>query len=80
MQRAALMSSKGQLVIPSELRKKYGLKDGVRVIITEHDGRLLLEPAGYAEIAKLRGSLRAYPLEQELIEDRAAARKREDKR
>lgn len=80
MQRVSIVSSKGQLVIPSELRKKYGLKEGVRVIFTEHAGRLALEPSSYAEIAALRGSLRDYPLEKVLIQERRAANKRENAR
>jgi AbrB family looped-hinge helix DNA binding protein len=78
VQRASVISSKGQLVIPSDLRRKYGLKQGVRVIFIEHEGCLTLEPSSYAEIAALRGSLRGYPLEASLIEERRAARKREN--
>lgn len=80
MQRAAIMSSKGQLVIPSELRKKYGLNEGARVIITEHQGRLILESSNYSEIVKLRGSLRGLSLEKSLLQERQSARTRENRR
>ena len=80
MQRTAIMSSKGQLVIPSELRKKYGLNEGARVIITEHQGRLILEPGNHSEIVKLRGSLRGLSLEKSLLQVRQSARTRENRR
>ncbi len=34
----------GRLVIPKLLREALGLAQGGRVVITEHDGRLVIEP------------------------------------
>lgn len=74
----ATISSKGQIVIPAELRRKYGLKEGVRVVFHDEGGKLTLEPNRFAEVYALQGSLRGYDLERALQEDRETERKRED--
>jgi AbrB family looped-hinge helix DNA binding protein len=37
-------SSKGQIVIPSALRRKYGIKKGTRVEFREEGGKIVLLP------------------------------------
>lgn len=79
MRNSSVISSKGQVVIPAELRKKYRLKEGVRVVFSEDDeGRLTLRPSSYKEIYALQGKWRAFPLEKDLEEERRKARARED--
>lgn len=73
----AVISSKGQIVIPANLRKRYRLKEGTTVVFLEDRGRLVLEPSNYEAIYALQGSLREYPLEASLEEERRAERKRE---
>jgi AbrB family looped-hinge helix DNA binding protein len=75
----AVISSKGQVVIPANLRKRYGLKEGSAVVFQEERGRLVLEPSNYAAIYALQGSLRQFPLEADLEEERRAARERENR-
>lgn len=36
-------SSRGQLVIPEHIRKKYNIKEGTRLILIERGGRIILE-------------------------------------
>jgi AbrB family looped-hinge helix DNA binding protein len=48
----AKFSSKGQLVIPAEIRKSLGIEAGTRVAIRQEGTRLILEPQTLA--AKLR--------------------------
>jgi len=74
------LSSKGQIVIPANLRKRYGLKEGTTVTFQEDRGRLVLEPSNYAAIYALQGSLADFPLEEELAEERGTERERENKR
>ena len=38
------VNSKGQLVIPHRLRKKYGIKPGTKVGFIEKSGELILQP------------------------------------
>jgi AbrB family looped-hinge helix DNA binding protein len=35
----AAMTSKGQIVVPARLRRRYGLKPGVKVYFIEREGR-----------------------------------------
>ena len=34
----------GRIVLPKQLRKKYGMDEGIRLIITEYMGRVCLIP------------------------------------
>ena len=80
MRTSSVISSKGQIVIPANLRKRYGLKEGTTVTFQEDRGRLVLEPINYAAIYALQGSLADFPLEEELAEERGTERERENKR
>jgi antitoxin PrlF len=80
MRSTAVISSKGQVVIPANLRKRYGLMEGTTVVFQEDRGRLVLEPSNHAAIYALQGSLAGFPLERDLVEERRAEQKRENKR
>jgi len=69
MATTATMSSKGQLVIPAKLRRKYGLKGGTKLAIGEADGKIVIQVDRFAGLLALRGSLAQYPLERDLMED-----------
>jgi AbrB family looped-hinge helix DNA binding protein len=78
MRTTAVISSKGQIVIPANLRKRYRLQEGTTVVFQEERGRLILEPNTYQAIYALQGSLREFPLEADLEAERRAARKLEN--
>jgi AbrB family looped-hinge helix DNA binding protein len=80
MRAHSIVSSKGQIVIPANLRKRYGLKEGTTIVFQEDRGRLVLEPSNHAAIYALQGSLADFPLEEDLAEERKAEQKREDRR
>ena len=50
-----IVSSKGQIVIPAELREKLGIKPGTRVAIEQQGDRLVLQPITEEFIANLVG-------------------------
>jgi AbrB family looped-hinge helix DNA binding protein len=77
---SSIISSKGQIVIPANLRKRYGLKEGTAVVFQEDRGRLVLELCNHAAFYALQGSLAAFPLEEDLTQERQAEQKRESKR
>jgi AbrB family looped-hinge helix DNA binding protein len=79
MRVSSIVSSKGQVVIPANLRKRYGLKEGTTVVFQEDRGRLVLEPSNHAAIYALQGSLADFPLEADLAEERQAGQRREDR-
>ena len=70
MAHMATVSSKGQLVIPSELRKKFRLKAGSRVAVLEENGVITIKPDPYDALLALRGKYAALPLEDDLLQDR----------
>ena len=80
MAESSIISSKGQIVIPAALRKRYRLKEGTTVVFQDERGRLVLEPENYDAIYALQGSLREFPLEASLDEERKAERRRENER
>jgi AbrB family looped-hinge helix DNA binding protein len=80
MRSTAVISSKGQIVIPAILRKRYRLREGTTIVFQEERGRLVLEPNNFEAIYALQGSLREFPIEASLEEERRAERKREDAR
>ena len=70
------VTTKGQLVIPSKLRRKYSIKKGTQVAFVEEENRLILQPLTPEFIRSLRGSLRGEPSALEaLLEDRRRERK-----
>ena len=80
MKAHSIISSKGQIVIPAHLRKRYGLNEGTTVVFQEDRGRLVLEPGNHAAIYALQGSFADFPLEHDLAEDGQAEQRREGKR
>lgn len=46
---SSTVTSKGQVTIPADLRRRLGLKTGDRVYFLVEDGTIRLEPRSYAE-------------------------------
>jgi AbrB family looped-hinge helix DNA binding protein len=80
MGQIATISSKGQLVIPAALRKKYKLKGGTRVSVGERDGQITLTPNPYDALLALRGCLSHVEEDVEgwMMDERRKERERED--
>ena len=73
------ISSKGWVVIPAELRKKYNLTPGSEVVIVDYGGVLAIIPAMKDPVKQGYGMLKGRPsLTQALLKERAAERKREE--
>lgn len=51
------ISSKGWLVIPADLRRKYSLEPGTRVTVVDYGGVLSLVPIAADAIATASGTL-----------------------
>lgn len=52
------VNAKGQMVIPAELRQKYGIKNGTRIIVTDNGNSITLKPMTEQYLKKLQGSLK----------------------
>lgn len=69
-----VVTTKGQLVIPARLRRRFGIKKGTMVTFTENDGRIIVQPVTREFIRGLRGSLAGDPSALDILLDE---RKRE---
>lgn len=77
----AKISSKGWVVIPASLRRKYGLKSGTTVEFAEEDGRIVITAKRADLIEELFGKLAGQTsLSAALLEDRAQELEREETR
>ncbi len=54
------VTSQGQISIPIKLRRKLGLDKVKKAFITEHNGKIIVEPV--RELTDLAGSLQKYTL------------------
>jgi AbrB family looped-hinge helix DNA binding protein len=63
------VTTKGQLVIPSRLRRKYGIRKGTRVAMIEEETRIILQPLTREYIRSLRGSLKGEPSMLEFLKE-----------
>jgi antitoxin PrlF len=74
------ISSKGQVVIPAELRQQFGLQKGTAATWTEDKGRLILTPITLQRIGEARGFLKPAPGEPSVFEALFEERERERRR
>ena len=75
-----VVSSKGQVVIPAELRQRLGLEKGTRATWKEEGGRLVLTPMTERRINEIMGFLKPGPGEPSMFEELFAERERERRR
>ncbi|MEW6276166.1 MAG: AbrB/MazE/SpoVT family DNA-binding domain-containing protein [Bacillota bacterium] len=79
-----VLSEKGQIVIPVELRKRYGLKKGDRLVVEDRDGMIVLRPLSKHPFLDLRGKFKSPPGEEKLtaalLKERAKERAAERNR
>jgi AbrB family looped-hinge helix DNA binding protein len=79
------VTEKGQIVIPAALRKKFGIKKGTRIKVSESDDQIILTPLTpqiiRQKIEKLYGSVKGGPsLTKELEAERARDKEKEERR
>ncbi len=72
------VSSKGWVVIPSLFRRQIGLKPGMKMVVTETDGKIVLTPQSGDPVDMLYGKLSdGESLTDALLADRKEEIKRE---
>jgi AbrB family looped-hinge helix DNA binding protein len=67
------VSSKGQIVLPSELRKRYGIEAGDELAVVEWGGAVFLVPAPDDPVAAAHGMLKDSTLTWERYKAERAA-------
>jgi AbrB family looped-hinge helix DNA binding protein len=75
-----VISTKGQVVIPAELRDEFGLEKGTPATWTKEKGRLILTPLTAQRLRETRGFLKPAPGAPTMFDDLIAERERERKR
>ena len=63
------VTTKGQVVIPAKLRRKYAIGKGTQVAFVEEENRLVLQPLTPEYIRSLRGSLKGEPSALKTLQD-----------
>lgn len=77
----AYVTSKGQLVVPARLRRKYGIKAGTKVRFLERNTEIVLQPLTREYIRSACGLLEdAGPATPALLKERTRDRRREERR
>ena len=69
---------KGQIVIPSKLRRKYGIKAGTRIEVWDEGSRIVLQPITREFIHSLRGNMKGSGALRILEKERRREREREN--
>jgi AbrB family looped-hinge helix DNA binding protein len=75
-----VVSSKGQVVIPAELRERLSLEKGTPATWSEEAGRLILTPMTERQLDEIMGFLKPAPGEPSMFEESFAERDRERRR
>lgn len=63
-------TANGRIVIPAALRKKYGIKNGTKIIVTDIGDAILLKPVTEQYLRSLQGSLKGRGGLKTLMEER----------
>jgi len=77
MTQITTVSTKGQFVIPSEIRESLGIGPGTRIAVTVQGPRIILEPVSEQLVDRTRGLLAGGPSLARLLQKE---RRKEDKR
>jgi AbrB family looped-hinge helix DNA binding protein len=70
-------SVKGQIVIPAELRRKYGIKAGTRITVIDTGEAIVLKPVNEESLKRLQGTLKGKGVLKSLLEERRKDAERE---
>jgi AbrB family looped-hinge helix DNA binding protein len=75
----AYVTSKGQLVVPAKLRRRFGIKRGTKVYFIERGGEIVFQPVTKEYIRSVCGMLKSETsVTQELLKERAKDKEREE--
>jgi len=69
------LTKKGQVTIPSHLRKRYGMQEGSTVAFEESSNGIIVKPV--PDIADSAGRLSRYAKVEDVLDDLIKSRKKE---
>lgn len=76
----AMVTRKGQMVIPVKLRRKVGIKGGTKVFLEEKNGDIVVHPATPEFYDRTFGFLKGGGLVRALEESRREDKEREERK
>jgi AbrB family looped-hinge helix DNA binding protein len=53
----SVVTTKGQIVVPSKIRKKFNIKKGTKIAFIEQNGKLIIQPLNQNYFDSLAGIL-----------------------
>jgi AbrB family looped-hinge helix DNA binding protein len=68
MTQITTVSTKGQLVIPAEVRESLGIGPGTRIAVSVEGGSIILEPVSEKLVDETRGMLGGRPSLSKLLQ------------
>lgn len=68
--KTSLINQKGQLLIPVKIRRKYGLKSGSKVLVSDDGHKIQVTPITEVSIRSMAGILKGKNLSRSLLESR----------
>ena len=74
----AYITTKGQIVIPVELRRKYGITTKTKIMIMDKGDEIVLRPITEQYLRKLQGSLKGSGALELLLDERRKDAEREN--
>lgn len=69
-----VVTAKGQIVIPSSIRRKFGIKTGTKIYIYAEESQIILQPVTAEYVQNLRGSIKGSGALKNLEEERKRER------
>ena len=73
-----IATSKGQIVIPSKIRRRWNIKSGTKFHVEERDNEIILKPLTSEYIKKMSGILETKgKLSKALLEERSKDKNKE---
>ena len=69
MAQITTVSTKGQFVIPAEMRERLGIEPGTRIAVTLQGTRIVLEPVSEKLVDETRGILAGGPSLSRLLKE-----------
>ncbi len=64
------VNGKGQIVIPAELRRKYGIQPGTRIFMIDNGEAIILKPVNEESLKRLQGKFKGKGMLKSLLEER----------
>ena len=78
MMKISVVTVKGQIVIPVEIRRKIGIRQGTKVFLEEKNGDIIVHPATTDFYERACGILKGGGLTKMLLAERQKEKTREE--